>query len=560
LGYIYDDPHTYSGTAATFTDNLGTAAITGASIPITLTQSGSGTPSSLNVRPITGLTGLSVYNDPKFTETIVWTQLAALDVSKWTTLRSTLSFVGTKTTMIPTTSSSIKQAAIDLTKNHIYLVSGKYLMSESNRTLVAGFYYGNLGTNTYDYRETFTYEYGANDISFSMVIDVQRDDQQFRFGLATAATPSEYATVENLQIYDLTNIFHYSPDIAAVIYDTETETSGAGLAYFRSHYFPKSYYPYNGGEETCMSAVNGDPYSLVTLDWTSVADVVYGGTVNPITGLLTVTKVGVDLSTLSWNTIATGSTNKSLSTSVSASYPSANPGFVASNYTYIGLSSAGSLGSPDNNSVGLYAYNATQGAATSVYLVCPVAESPAGMLVYTLKTPITYMLTPQQIGTLVGTNKVWSSNWAYLSVTVSDVLQGFQGWLIKVGPNMTLVPTTMIQAETYKVTPDQRMEETAERDSTGQLWRETVSNTPPKIEFETPPCYNSDVSALNVIFRSAFSNILERKLTVAFYDPEEDCYKTWECYMPDAQYPIRTIDVVNKTIFYDPIRFAFIGY
>lgn len=149
---------------------------------------------------------------------------------------------------------------------------------------------------------------------------------------------------------------------------------------------------------------------------------------------------------------------------------------------------------------------------------------------------------------------------AYLYDDNNNIVTGFQGWLLKVGSTLVEVPTKMIQAETYKVTPDQRMEESAERDVSGVLHRETVPNTPPKIEFETPPCYNGDVSALNTIFQNAYSNAAERKLPVAFYDPGENCYKVWDCYMPDVDYTMRQIDVTAKTIFYDPIRYAFIGY
>lgn len=149
---------------------------------------------------------------------------------------------------------------------------------------------------------------------------------------------------------------------------------------------------------------------------------------------------------------------------------------------------------------------------------------------------------------------------AYLLDENDQPITGFQGWLVKVGPNLTLVPTTMIKAETYKVSPNQRMEESAERDASGVLWRETVPNMPPKIEFETPPSYDAEVNALNAIFRNAFSNADERKLKVAFYDPEENVYKTWDCYMPNIDFPIRTIDIDEKTIFYDGIRYAFIGY
>ena len=180
-------------------------------------------------------------------------------------------------------------------------------------------------------------------------------------------------------------------------------------------------------------------------------------------------------------------------------------------------------------------------------------------VVYKLATPLTYQLTPIQIAALTE-NYVWASNGASITVVVSDILRNFQGWLLKVGSGMALVPTEMIKAETYKVSPNQRMEETAERDSTGVLWRETVPNMPPKIEFNTPAAYDTDVNALNAIFRAAYSNEQERKLTVAFYDPEENVYKSWECYMPNIDFPIRTIDIDAKTILYDEIRYAFIGY
>lgn len=149
---------------------------------------------------------------------------------------------------------------------------------------------------------------------------------------------------------------------------------------------------------------------------------------------------------------------------------------------------------------------------------------------------------------------------AYLLDENNQVVTGFQGWLIKVGNPLVEIPTTMIEAESYKVTPDQRMEESAERDTTGYLWRDTVRNTPTKIEFNTPPANNTQVSNLNSILRTAFTVTSQRKLPVAFYDPEENCYKTCDAYMPDVQYPMHMIDSTAKTILYDQIRYAFIGY
>lgn len=138
----------------------------------------------------------------------------------------------------------------------------------------------------------------------------------------------------------------------------------------------------------------------------------------------------------------------------------------------------------------------------------------------------------------------------------------FSGYLIKVGPAGAEVeiPLKYMRAETYSVTPDQRLEWSAERDVTGVLHRETVANMPPKIEFSTPLMTNSDINSLNSILSAAYSVAEERKLRVKYYDPETDTYKTHNCYMPDVKYEIRNVDTVNNVINYQELRYAFIGY
>ena len=144
-------------------------------------------------------------------------------------------------------------------------------------------------------------------------------------------------------------------------------------------------------------------------------------------------------------------------------------------------------------------------------------------------------------------------------------ITGFDGWLIKVvtpgTPNTYVeLPLSYIRAETYTVTPDQRMEWSAERDVTGVLHRETVQNTPPKIEFSTPLMTNTEIQALNTIIQNGFTNVLARDVTIQFYDPEKNEYWEWDCYMPDVHYQIRNVDATNKIINYEETRYAFIGY
>ena len=136
----------------------------------------------------------------------------------------------------------------------------------------------------------------------------------------------------------------------------------------------------------------------------------------------------------------------------------------------------------------------------------------------------------------------------------------FSGYLIKVGSHAVEIPLKYMRAETYSVTPNQRLEWSAERDVTGVLHRETTPNMPPKIEFNTPLMTNKEIKALNTILSNAYSNATERKLSVNYYDPESDSYKTHDCYMPDVHYEIRNVDAVNNVINYEELRYAFIGY
>ena len=265
--------------------------------------------------------------------------------------------------------------------------------------------------------------------------------------------------------------------------------------------------PING--LTGLSAYVSPTYDIADattypVDWTADAGTVYGGTLDMSTGVLTVDTANI------------------------ASY------------------NGEAIGEPWLSSMDEYVSGGT--------------PTTGAQVVYTLTTTLTYTLTAQTIALLTGQNYIWSDIGSDISITI--LVSGFQGWLIKVVNNGTPVeiPLKYMRAETYTVTPDQRMEWSAERDVTGVLHRETVANTPPKIEFSTPLMTNSDIAALNTIIQSAFTNALGRDITVQFYDPEKDEYWEWDCYMPDVHYSIRNVDIVNRIINYEELRYAFIGY
>lgn len=134
----------------------------------------------------------------------------------------------------------------------------------------------------------------------------------------------------------------------------------------------------------------------------------------------------------------------------------------------------------------------------------------------------------------------------------------YNGYLLKVGG--TVVPLTTIKYETYKITPNQRMDFNATRSTDGYLHRNAVAHTASKIEYETPPMNSIQQSNLMTIFRNAWTSVRERKCTVEYFDPETNSYQSGQFYMPDIQWIIRNVDNDRNLVNYNQCRIAFIEY
>ena len=309
-----------------------------------------------------------------------------------------------------------------------------------------------------------------------------------------------------------------------------------------------------------------DDATVYNVNWSTQTGTVYGGTVDVVTGVLTVDSVSF---TADGTQSIYASTNnrfyiqkadaKKVDASNQATLASVRCDKLKSvSWTTLSGSNGDVCCAPVYGRGVAFRYDRiTTAADWKTYFT----NNPT-QFVYTLDTPITYQLTPKQITALTGQNYIWSSNNQTLNTVLTAPATGFAGWLIKCVTNGTPVeiPLKYMRAETYTVTPDQRMEWSAERDVTGVLHRETVQNLPPKIEFNTPLMTNSDINALNNIIKAAFTSYLQRNITIQFYDPERNQYWEWDCYMPDVKYHIRNADTVNNIINYEELRYAFIGY
>ena len=249
--------------------------------------------------------------------TVGWNQLVPLDADGWAKYRMALTISDHKITFAPSGNySSLKNAQLPLTKGHKYFVFGKMIHAESNFGFSYGLYYGAINSNTYDSRTALTYASdNPNDVDLFFAMNPTRDDNVFRISLATAASsPSYYATIDNLQLFDLTAMFGSA--VADYLYTLESGTAGAGVAYFRK-LFPKSYYAYDSGS---LQSVNTSAHKTYKADTTLLGNyaldssltlrgipkldannnLYYDGDVYEASGTVTRKYRIVDLGTLTW--------------------------------------------------------------------------------------------------------------------------------------------------------------------------------------------------------------------------------------------------------------------
>lgn len=136
----------------------------------------------------------------------------------------------------------------------------------------------------------------------------------------------------------------------------------------------------------------------------------------------------------------------------------------------------------------------------------------------------------------------------------------YSGYLLKAGGTSgTEIPLTYMKLESYKITPNQRLETSAERDADGLLVRETVSHSPSKVEFETRDLVTSELSALMAIITGAYTDVTARKLTLQYYVPDLNDYQEGTFYVPDIPFTIYR-QVSSSSLHYKPVRIAFIEY
>ena len=234
-----------------------------------------------NICPITGHTGANVWDDPAYGGTIDWNQIVP-------TANKTASHTSTSDENYYYILSNL---SVSVPANHVTLVSAKIsrTISTNNHIQIS------LRSNSSVYvalialngeADGYHSKITKNENSIT-ITQVQANNYSGKRGF----NAGDSVSYDDLVLFDLTEMF--GSTVADYIYSLEQANAGEGVAYFRN-LFPQYYYAYNAGEETCVSAVNGNPYTHKSITFPDPPGTVYGGELSILqdgTGVLKVETV-----------------------------------------------------------------------------------------------------------------------------------------------------------------------------------------------------------------------------------------------------------------------------
>ena len=133
----------------------------------------------------------------------------------------------------------------------------------------------------------------------------------------------------------------------------------------------------------------------------------------------------------------------------------------------------------------------------------------------------------------------------------------FEGYLMKAWA--ATFPHKYIQISTYQTTPSQRQDLDSYQDSKGNLHRTVVPHDRSKIVFKTMGNLKlAEKQEIQAFFNGAMTNARERKITLTYWNDEDNIYKTGSFYIPDVTYPIKRI--MGNDIVYDSVEYHLIEY
>ena len=134
----------------------------------------------------------------------------------------------------------------------------------------------------------------------------------------------------------------------------------------------------------------------------------------------------------------------------------------------------------------------------------------------------------------------------------------FNGQLLYLGGSA--FPLKYVYKESYKITPQARLDLDPFRNTEGWLMRNVLEHTASKISFQVKPMWNSDHAAMWAFIRSKYSNAHERKVRLHYYCPDLDDYDDGDFYIPDFTPQMDLVDTARQKILFLSYELQFIEY
>lgn len=176
---------------------------------------------------------------------------------------------------------------------------------------------------------------------------------------------------------------------------------------------PDNVRPISGfdGLELSHSGADTSNPDIITVDWTDEAGTVYGGELDLLSGVLTVTYVIFDISELTFNYSSTYQRFQSTTAISGIKAPTNNNTKVNALCSHFAIDTSNNTAeSGKDNIIGVSMTGVVQirdislnGDTTLLATLLNDCD-----FIYELATPITYQLTPQEIETLIGVNNIWA--------------------------------------------------------------------------------------------------------------------------------------------------------
>ncbi len=138
----------------------------------------------------------------------------------------------------------------------------------------------------------------------------------------------------------------------------------------------------------------------------------------------------------------------------------------------------------------------------------------------------------------------------------------FSGYLVKCG-SMTQEQITQFHSfivdESYHVSK-KPLDLDPERDGNGILQRNVLDHVPYTVNFTIRRINNTQLQEFMDFIRNNYTVAKERKLSLTFYNPEDDGYVTQDVYLADPDFNIERIDRDTNEVYFKQTQIKFIGY